>query len=439
MTGDNGFIGSDNARGLSRRAFLRRSGLLGVGAVGAGTLGSGLLAACGSTSGSSGSGSGLSVYNWGNADEGKLYDQTLNAFSKSHGGIAVQDSVVPVTLWGDYVDKLVIQVADGKSPDLINIAMEGTRLAASKSLLSPLGPYLGTGGVQSLLARMPPVLKTAFTVGGKLYGVPNGWQTMAIYYNTKIFAEHHIAPPDPDWTWDDFLQIAQRLTTGGVMGFGLPWGFFQLHPWWLTNGGYPVTADYTKPNLTDPAVVEAVTFVHDLVRVHKVSPDTTSVDVYAGFAAGKYAMIGAGNWPLAGWVQAGFTDYAAVPWPKKKSHTTVVGGAAWGISPHASNPSLAWQALEALIQPPVLSKVAVVGQEIPPYAHTAGSLGDTTADTAQKFLGTLLPDSRAVAAPAFYDQLESVAMRYLTEIVDGQVTPATGLRQAQNELENGIS
>jgi multiple sugar transport system substrate-binding protein len=89
--------------------------------------------------------------------------------------------------------------------------------------------------------------------------VPNGWQTMAIYYNTAIFAQHRIAAPGPDWTWDDFLGIAQQLTAAGVMGFGLPWGFFQLHPWWLTNGAYPVTADFAKPNLTDPGLIEAVT------------------------------------------------------------------------------------------------------------------------------------------------------------------------------------
>jgi multiple sugar transport system substrate-binding protein len=158
--------------------------------------------------------------------------------------------------------------------------------------------------------------------------------------------------------------------------------------------------------------------------------------VYAGFAAGKYAMIGAGNWPLAGWVQAGFTDYAAVPWPKKTSHTTVVGGTAWGLSPHAKNPSTAWEALESLIQPAFVAKVAVVGQQIPPYPHTASSLGDTAADAAQKFLETQLAGSRPVAAPAFYDQLESVAMRYVAQIIDGQVSPAQGLAQAQAELES---
>jgi multiple sugar transport system substrate-binding protein len=247
MTSGSGFTRLGQAEGLPKRAFLPRSGLPGAGAVGAGVFGPGRLAACGS--GASGAGSDLSVYNWGHADEGKLYDQGLGTFAKSHGGIAVQDSVVPVTLWGDYVDKLVIEAADGKAPDLIDIAMEGTRLAASKNLLTPLSRYLGTGGAHALLARMPQVLKAAFTVGGKRYGVPNEWQTMAIYYNTKIFVQRRGPAPALDWRWDDFLRTAQKLAVGGVMGFGLPRGFFQLHPWWLTNGTYPVTADYSEPNL----------------------------------------------------------------------------------------------------------------------------------------------------------------------------------------------
>lgn len=422
---------------VSRRAFLRRTGLLGAGALAAGTIGPSLLAACSSSSGPS-SGS-LSVYNWGNADEATLYNKALAAFAKAHGNLAVQDSVVPVTLWGDYVDKLAIEVAGGKPPDLINIAMEGTRLAVSKNLLRPLDAYLGQGDIAKLMATVPEVLRTAFTVNGHVYGVPNGWQTMAIYYNTKIFAQHHEPPPSPDWTWDDFLATAQRLTGGSVLGFGLPWGFFQLAPWWLTNGAYPVTADYSEPDLTNPAFVDAITFVRDLVQVHKVAPDSTTVDVYSGFAAGKYAMIGAGNWPLASWVQAGFSDYAAVRWPKNTSHTTVVGGAAWGISPHGSDPQLAMNAVGDLVNPAFVAKISTVGQQIPPYPNTAQSLGNPTADQAQKFLETLISDSRPTAAPAFYDQLESVAMGAFAQIVDGQVSPANGLKSAQQQIKANLS
>ena len=37
---------------------------------------------------------------------------------------------------------------------------------------------------------------------------------MTMFYNKKMFADAGDPEPDPDWTWDDFVSIAQKLTTG---------------------------------------------------------------------------------------------------------------------------------------------------------------------------------------------------------------------------------
>lgn len=72
-----------------------------------------------------------------------------------------------------------------------------------------------------------------------------------------------------------------------------PGSTFALHPWYLTNGTYPVTDDYAHSNLKDPKMVEAAQFIHDLVHVHGVSPDPIGLNVYDQFAAGKFAMTAA--------------------------------------------------------------------------------------------------------------------------------------------------
>lgn len=414
-----------------------RAGVVALGAVVA-------LAACstggGSTEPTAGTGGGeLDVYNWGSADEARIYDEIFADFAAEHDGTSVNNSVVPVTLWGDYVAKLATQVAGGQSPDLLNMAMEGTRLSVSQGLLEPLDDYVEGSDIEPLLEEIPQPLIDAYTIDGKLYEIPNGWQTMAIYVNTDIFEAAGVPVPEEDWTWDEFLSIAQELTEGDVMGFGLPWGFFQLQPWLFSNGGYPVTDDHSAPNLTDPAVVEAVTFIHDLVQVHEVAPDPTSVDVYSQFAAGKFAMIGAGRWPIPAWNEADFTSYVALPWPANTSHTTVFGGAGWGISTESDNKELAWEAISSLIATDAVTELSDLGQQIPIYAGAASSTGTAAADAALQVLETQIQNARPVPAPAFYDTLESVTMRYLQEIVTGQVDVQTGLEQAQAEIEAAIS
>ena len=113
-----------------------------------------------------------------------------------------------------------------------------------------------------------PALIKPFNIDGKTWYIPHSWNNMVIYYNTKMFADKKIDPPKADWTWDDFLETAKKMTSGEgdkkVFGFGIPYFNFGLTPWLLTNSTYQLSDDWTKSNLNDPKVIEAVTFVHDL-------------------------------------------------------------------------------------------------------------------------------------------------------------------------------
>ena len=95
---------------------------------------------------------------------------------------------------------------------------------------------------------------------GKLYGLPNGTQTMVMYYNKKMFDDAGIAYPKDGWTWDEFSDAAKKLTKadGSVYGYGLSSSYFQLTPWWSTNDAYPTTDDYSAPALNSKNMVESV-------------------------------------------------------------------------------------------------------------------------------------------------------------------------------------
>jgi multiple sugar transport system substrate-binding protein len=286
---------------------------------------------------------------------------------------------------------------------------------------------------------MPRVLVNAFTSKGNLYQVPEGWQTMAIFYNPKIFQAAGLAEPAEDWTWDDFLATAVKLTSGQVMGFGMPWGFFQLHPWWLSNNASAVTPDGTQPSLSSPAFVESVQFLTDLVLKYKVTPDpTTTVDVYSEFSAGRFAMIATGRYSLLGWEQAGFNDYKAVKWPKKVSHRTVIGGGGWAISAKAGDKTLAWEAIEALMTEQTVHGLAELGEQVPIYPEADVDPANGAQRAAQRYIDTLLPDCVPVAAPTFYDELQTVAMSQLQAIVTGQASPAAGLAAADQEIKANL-
>lgn len=425
--------------GTTRRGFLRLMAV-GGGALAASRLGSlsGVLAQDGSDVEAH-----LTTYNWGSAEEAQAYAEAFARFNELYPNVRVTDNITPVTSWADYADKLVAQIAGGNPPDIINIAIEGVQLGVAKGLLLPLDDYIANdAAAQEYIGQIPQALLDAFSVDGVLYEIPNGWQTMVVHYNTKMFADKGIDPPSPEWTWEEFLTLAQELTTGEgadkVYGFGLPWAFFQLHPWWLTNGSYPVTADYAQSNLNDPKFMEAVTFVTSLVNEHKVSPDPLALNVYDQFGAGRLAMVGAGRWPIGGWKAGGFTDYDIVPWPRKETPNTVFGGAGWGISPDSANPDLAWEAIKELISVDTITATMKIGQQIPILESVAEDPAFLEAPQNAKLFFDVAENMRPVAAPPYFSDLERITMRHLESVLIGAVGVEDAMNAAHEELNTAI-
>jgi multiple sugar transport system substrate-binding protein len=382
----------------------------------------------------------ISVLNWGNPQEAKAYNEAIKRFNKKYPNVKVINNLTPVASWSDYVDKWVTQVASGESPDVINIAIEGAQLAADKKLLLPLNDYIeADAGTKEHFNQIPKPLSDAFNIKGSQYLVPNGWQTMVVYYNTKIFEEKGIEPPKENWTWEEFLATAQKLTYGEgsnkVYGFGLPWGFFQLSPWWITNGTNPITEDYAKGNLTDPKFIESIGFIKDLVQKYKVSPDPIGIDVYSQFPAGKVAMIGAGRWPLTGWQKSGFQDYKAVPWPIKSSSGTVFGSAGWGISSSTKNKDLSWELIKEFESTETLKQTMDIGQQLPALeslSKEASFLESSPGNS--ELLWSVIDNAKPVASPIYFRDLEQILMRNLETVMSGSKTPEQAMKDAEKEL-----
>jgi multiple sugar transport system substrate-binding protein len=150
---------------------------------------------------------------------------------------------------------------------------------------------------------------------GKLYGLPFKLQaaTIGIYYNADQVKEAGAKEPSLDMTYDDLIQLGKTFTKASGSRTER-WGFL---PYWTgasdVQGGWYVTISYvrawggelmnedgTKSTiLTDPKVKEAITFMHELVFKHKISPafkDIPNSDHDAMFVGGQATMYQSGSW-----------------------------------------------------------------------------------------------------------------------------------------------
>lgn len=406
------------------------------------------LAACGGggekkEGGTDSKGKTLRVLNWGTAEEEQIAADVIARFNEKNPDVEVKQTCVPVDSWSDFIQKWISMTTSGEAPDVINIGLEAARMAVENELLMPLDEIVdGDEDLARLKEEYAESLINGFTVDGKLYGLPNGTQTMVMYYNKKMFDDAGIAYPQDGWTWDEFLEDAKKLTKedGSVYGYGLSSSYFQLTPWWSTNDAYPTTEDYSGPALNSENMVESVEFLDSLVEA-KVTPDPISSDVYSMFASKQLAMVGAGRWVLNTWKDAGLTneDFDCVQWPVNKKESSVYGGAAWSVSASTEEKELAVELLKELVSDEFLRANAAGGQQVPPTESLATDT-EIMGTTPDNILGIwkAVTIAEPVAAPTYFGDIEQGLLRGLEEVFSGGKQPKDALDDVQAEVESII-
>ena len=277
-------------------------------------------------------------------------DALLQEYMKTNPTVAVQRDAFP---FNEYHQKLATAFAAGEPPDAFWMDVRTAAFAAQGSLLV-LERYLTPENKADIIASglIEPVWK------GRLYGVPMHELTEGLFVNQTMFEEAGIRIPqrlNEAWTWDQFVEIAKRLTkrTGDrtdVWGFGV---LRHLSDWSILpileqNDAPPLSPDLKKATgyVNSPAAVEAWRWYQDLFIKHKV----ISVDpIPEGFPAGKIAIFQAPSTYRAV-LDKRYPDfkYAVVPMFKAKRCAVTAGGWNVSVATRTKNPDAAWSLVDSL-------------------------------------------------------------------------------------------
>ncbi len=296
----------------------------------------------------------------------EAYQEFLANFQEANPGITIDALETPP----EFDTQLLVDLATGTAPDV---------WAQDSASLAPLianGSVLDMRQAVELVPEFdldrfwPNVLELHKRDDGSIYGVPNDFTPVMIYYNPEVFEKTGVDVPQPGWTWDDLLETAKLMTLDSEgrnrndPNFDadnvVQWGYRsrQYYADWLyrvwENGGDVISPDgtTTKGYLDSPETIEAIQWHADLLLVHGVSPTPNSMDQLnqSGpftdrFLKGEFAMYDRGHWELVG-LQAS-PEYrpervAVVGQPKKINAETVIWESSFVI-----NSSLEGAKLEA--------------------------------------------------------------------------------------------
>jgi multiple sugar transport system substrate-binding protein len=309
---------------FATRRLLSRRGFVGGAA---GLAGMAALTGCGMTAGGSGASGGTKMtFLNDNPLQDTPFREAIDAFQKQSD---IQVTVQPVP--AEYDTKFRTVLASGAPPDLVKINDDYVKGVSETGALMDMTPLIEDEKIDPSV--FPPEL---YDFPKKAAGAHTAWvigfSPRLIFYNIDMFKEAGIPLPptewSPDnWTWDDFIEIAKKLTIPGERYGALVYldtGFEQTFS--VNNGD--AAGIYSKDGrtfeLASPEGAAAVQWATDLTCVHKVQPawgdiqgDNADLQM---FAQGRLAMM--------------FAQFSVVPYLKQ-----AVKGINWDVAPVPAGPS----------------------------------------------------------------------------------------------------
>src|SRR5947209_3157831 len=328
-----------------------------------------VLTACGG-GGSSSSGQNVTLrYSIWDTNQAPAMQQIAAEFKKTHPNINVQVQVTPFT---EYWTKLETAATGGSAPDIF--WMNGPNLIkyASNNVLLPLDDKISADKVD--LSNYPPSLVALYTYNGKHYALAKDFDTVALWYNKKLFDAAGLKYPDASWNWNTLRDAARKLTnpSKGVWGIAAQQanqeGYYNTIP---QNGGYVISNDKKSSGYDKPATIGGLQFWINLIQ-DKSSPtlaQMTDTPPISLFESGKVAMLYAGSWNAIEFAHNEYTkdkvDVAVLPQGKQRA--TVIHGLGNVIFANTPHPQEAWEFVKFLGSKQAADIQAKTGTVIPAY------------------------------------------------------------------------
>ncbi len=276
------------------------------------------------------------------------------------------------------------------------------------------------------------------TYQGKVYGVPQNSNCLALYYNVDMLKKAGVNPPV---TWDDLSAAAKKLTKPGVYALaisavGNEEGTFQYLPWLLSSG-----ATITK--LDSPESIRSLTYLTNLIKNGSMSSEVinwTQADAEKQFATGRAAMMVNGPWNL----QAVQTDAPTMNWylakiPRDKKFSSVLGGENMGITASSQHPDEAWAFLKFMSSPPMMEEYMKSSGKFPPRADVMNGSTFWKSDRLLKVFAEQMQFAMPRGPHPKWPDISSAISTALQEAFTKAKTPEQALKDAQAKVVKALS
>ncbi|SCY44101.1 ABC transporter substrate-binding protein [Alkaliphilus peptidifermentans] len=279
-----------------------------------------------------------------------VLQEIISEFQKTNPHIKVD---VQLTPFGQYWTKLETAATGGVLPDLFWMNGPNFIKYASNGMLLPIHEKAKTDNVD--LTKYPKGLIELYTYENSLYGIPKDFDLTALWYNKNIFDDAGVPYPTDEWTWDDMVEAARKLTDKekGIYGTSLQTSTQQgIYNTIHQSGGFVISPDRGKSGHDTPGGIKGIQLWRDLIE-EGISPtieelvDTPVIDL---FESGSVAMVYAASWNVKRFMEneniKDNIDLVIMPMIDKRA--SIIHGLTNAINANTKHPEAAWELVKFL-------------------------------------------------------------------------------------------
>lgn len=353
--------------------------------------------------------------------------------------IEISISKVNGTGWPEYYQKVVSQMAAGKSPDIGRIAESYMPTLISKGQVADLTDYLKNDF--DMDNYYEKTFENSAYVDGHYYGVPSGLNNYLMYYNKDLFDQAGIPYPSSDWdnptSFEEIAEMAKKLTADTENGkqFGFYTGPYmaEIGMFSTSLGGENVFDAEGNPAINGATSKQVYNWFDTMLRTDESMPrptDTSVMSAFDMFTNGRLAMIVDGTWwlGLIGSVEGFNVGIAAVPGAKNGSAYTSQFVDSFVIYEGCQNKDAAWKAIKALVSQEGFEALAATGVGGTPVhkdvvnAVTEKLLGENVDESSKMVAQEALNHTVKVPYNSYYEEADQKVNNTMDEWLLGEIS-----------------
>ena len=379
----------------------------------------------------------LTVVTWDATTTAYLTAQK-EAFEASHPGVTIE--YVDCESGNEYGVKVSTMLAGGDTSDVIMLKENDQVVQWQASgFAAPLTDYIGSYDMSGFVG-----IEKNYAIDGVQYGIPFRSDFWVLFYNKDLFDAAGVEYPTNDMTWDQYAELAKKLTDKEIYGT-------HYHTWLSTVANWAVCGtDYTLADGNYDNLLYFYKLYQDLedygACMSFADLKASGLKYGAAFENGNIAMMPMGYWQVSTFINDIKAGTASLNWgivavPHAEG---VAAGSSFGnmtgvmMNAKSEKKDLAWEYMSWLCGPEGAKATASVGarpawvsEEI---AEAMASVEGFPADENSK--AALLPTSVAMEWPVGekVPDIKTIVNEEHSLIMAREITPEEGVAEMNERV-----